>query len=298
MTNFLLISGMILLYALQSLFCKLYTDRYPGKPESASTVFVIASGLTVAIVSLLLTGFKFAFSWQILLIGLMNGVALMCYDFSLISASREGPYSILMVFMIAGGIVIPAIVSAVFFGVAISVWKALCILVVLVSVWLVSRKSGETYLSKRKFFISCSVLGLCNGVYGACFKWQDYLSANGVISEASKELAAVTYLVAVLLAVSVMFIKNGKSAFTKIEPQNKKSAVYLIFCCLISSAAINLFVFIIPLVDINVLNTLDNAMVFLLSVICSCIFFKEKLSALNVIGCVLMTAALVGVTLL
>ena len=146
MTNVLLITGMILLYTLQSLFCKLYTDRYPGRPEGASPVFVVVSGLTVVIVSILFTGFKFALSWQVLLIGLLNGVVLMSYDFSLIGASHEGPYSITMVFMIAGGIIVPAVVSAIFFGVDISVGKIICIAVVLVSVWLVSKKSGETYV--------------------------------------------------------------------------------------------------------------------------------------------------------
>ena len=298
MTNFLLISGMILLYTLQSLFCKLYTDRYPGRAEGASPVFVVVSGLTVAVVSLLLTGFKFAFSWQVALIGLLNGVALMFYDFSLIDASREGPYSITMVFMIAGGIVVPAVVSALFFGVGISVGKALCIVAVLVSVWLVSRKSGETYRNKRRFFVSCTILGLCNGIYGTCFKWQEFLSTNGTISEASKELVAITYLVAVALAVVTMSVRDGKNAFADFTAQTKGSLFFLLACSVIASAAINLFVFIIPLVDINVLNTLDNAMVFLLSVLCSCVFFKEKLSVLNIVGCVTMTAALVGVTLL
>ena len=298
MTNFLLISGMILLYTLQSLFCKLYTDKYPGRKEAATPVFIIVNGITVAVVSVLLTGFRFNFSWQVLLIGLLNGVALMFYDSSLIGASQQGPYSILMVFMIAGGIIVPAVVSAIFFNVEMSVWKALCIIIVLISVWLVSKKSGETYKNKKKFFIYCTILGLCNGIYGTCLKWQEFLSTSGVIKEASKELVAITYITAVIIAFTAMLIRDKKAALKDFTTQNKSSLIFLILCSVIASVAINLFVFIIPLVDINVLNTLDNAMVFLLSVICSCIFFKEKLSVVNVVGCIMMTAALIGVTLL
>ena len=46
----LLIALLILLYTLQSFLCKLYTDKYPGDDDMASSVFTVVSGLTVAII--------------------------------------------------------------------------------------------------------------------------------------------------------------------------------------------------------------------------------------------------------
>ena len=42
---------LVLLYTMQSLFTKLYTDRYPGKADMASSILTVVSGITVAVVT-------------------------------------------------------------------------------------------------------------------------------------------------------------------------------------------------------------------------------------------------------
>lgn len=80
--------------------------------------------------------------------------------------------------------------------------------------------------------------------------------------------------------------------------QSKKSFIYLLSCSVIIALAINLMVYILPLLNITVLYTFNNAGVLLLSVLFSCIFFKEKLSVLNWIGCTAMCLALIGISIL
>ena len=45
--------------------------------------------------------------------------------------------------------------------------------------------------------------------------------------------------------------------------------------------------------DPTIVYTFDNAGVLLLSAIASAVFFKEKLSKLNVIGCIIMSLGLI-----
>ena len=46
-----LMGVMILMYTLQSLLTRKYSDHYPGRPEMASPVFTVVSGLAVAVVT-------------------------------------------------------------------------------------------------------------------------------------------------------------------------------------------------------------------------------------------------------
>ena len=45
MTSALLIILIIVLYSLQTLFCTMYTNKYPGKAENASPVFCVLESI-------------------------------------------------------------------------------------------------------------------------------------------------------------------------------------------------------------------------------------------------------------
>ncbi len=283
---------MFVLYALQSFTCKIYSDNYPGKESLSSPVFTIVSGLTVSLVS-----FVFALSGGITLtyptviLALFNALALVLYNTSLIKASANGPYSVLMVFLIAGGIILPT-ASALFFNDKLTWVKIICILVILVSVYLVSNKGKETYANKTVFFISCFCLALGNGAYGTLLNIQQELT--GAVQK--EEMIALSYLFAAVISGIILASKEKKS-FSAAFKQSKKSCVFLILCSVITALAIQVLAYLISIseetafLDINILYTLDNAGTFLLSTALSCIFFKEKLTFKNIIGIIFMCAA-------
>ena len=93
-----------------------------------------------------------------------------------------------------------------------------------------------------------------------------------------------------------MAVKNPKKIVPAMK-QSRTSLVFLLGCSFVTALAVNLLTIILPLVDLTVFYTMDNAGVLLLSVLCSCVFFKEKLSGINIAGCVLMTVGLVGISL-
>ena len=108
----LMVAGLVTLYTMQSLLTKLYTDNYPGDSGVASSVLTLVSGITVVLVTFLgFSGLSFNFNVWSLLIGVLNAVVLFSYNFFIVKASSGGPYSILMMFSLSGGIIIPIIAA-------------------------------------------------------------------------------------------------------------------------------------------------------------------------------------------
>ncbi len=291
MKSVLLIALMIVIYTAQSLFCKKYTDSYPGKAELASPTFTAVSGALVVLVSLCFAGFSFSAGWQTLVFGIANGAVLFSYNFFMVKSSRTGSYSILMVFMIAGGIVVPAIVAP-FFGDRVSVPKLLAILVVLCSVYLVSYRKGESGGAKGVFWLYCIALAACNGAYGVLLDVQQRVSGAGE----KEEMVALTYATAALISLAVLLSRERGSL--SCFRQTRASLPNLLISSASVALAINLLVLVLPHVNTTVLYTINNASVFLLSVICSALLFRDKLSRLNIVGCGVMCAALVAVAVL
>ena len=162
----------------------------------------------------------------------------------------------------------------------------------LASVYMVSYRKGEQTTSSKWFIPVCILLAVCNGAYGTLLDVQQRLTGT----EQKEEMVALTYGIAALGSLIIMFAQN-KKATPAMFRQNKKSLIYLITCSAAVAMAIHLLVYILPLINVTVLYTLDNASVLLISVALSCIMYKEKLSALNVVGCIIMCAALVTVAI-
>ena len=285
--TYVLMVAIVLLYTAQSFLTRLYSARYPGNAENASPVFSIISGITVAVVSVAVCGFHFVASPLTWLLGVLNALALIIYNATIIKASQSGPYSVLMVFSIAGGIIIPALVGAVGFGDNLTLLKIVCILVVLVCVYLISDK-GEQAKASRGFWLAVSGLAVGNGLYGSLLDVQQRVTSVGE----KEEMIAITFALCALFSLAMLAFKL-KSRTVSALKQTKMSAFYLIATSLVAAVAVHVLTFVIGLVDLAVLYTFYCSGVLMLSVLCSALFFKEKLSLKNIIGCVVMSVALV-----
>ena len=294
MVSVLLVSAMILLYTLQNLFCRIYTGHYPGQERNASPVYTVVSGLTVVLITFAFAGFSFSAKPLTLLFALLNAAALVGYNTFIIKASQLGSYSILMVFSIAGGIALPALVARIAFGDPLSLLKILALLVIFASVYMVSykkeEKTEESGKARVRFLLICTGLAVCNGAYGALLDVQQRITGE---SE-KEEMVIVTFLLAAVSSAVILALTEKKGTL-KAFAQNKRSAFFLVTCSVICALAINVMVYVLKLVDVTVLYTFDNSGVMVLSVLASWLIFKEKLLPINIIGCVTMCLALVGV---
>ena len=289
-----IIALVILLYTLQSLFTRLYTDHYPGDKGLTTPVFAVVCGLIVTAVSIIFSGFAFSCGWLTVLLGIINAVILYGYDAFIIKASATGPYSILMTFSLTGGIVVPAIASWMFFSVPFSIVQLVSILIIFVSVLMISKKEDEDenkeeHKKHRTFFlIICTLLGLANGLYGVLLNTQQELS--GVAEK--EEMVVVTFIGAAVISLVQLVVKEKKNTIAAFK-QTKLSLIFLLLTALVSALAINALVIALEGANATLVYTFDNAGVLLLSAIASAVFFKEKLSKLNIIGCIIMSIGLI-----
>ena len=286
-----LIIAMIVLYTLQSLLTKKYVDSYPGKEEMASSIFTIVSGAVVAIVSLCFTGFNFQAAPETWLLGVINAAVIIAYNYFIVRTAQTGPYTVLMVFSIAGGIIMPTLVAFFAFGEPMSAWKWVAVAIVLVAVYMMSYRTADKVEWRPVFIPCCFGLALANGAYGTVLNIQQQLTGEGE----KEELIAITYAIAAVVSF-IIFLTKERGSLSGFR-QTKASLIYLAVCSVVVALAINVLVCIIPLVNVTVLYTFDNAGTLLLSVICSVVFFKERLSRLNTAGCAVMCLALIMISL-
>lgn len=311
----LLIGAIILLYTLQSLFSKMFNDAYPGDPNLSPNVFSVVSGIVVALVSLFFTGFKFGeFRWETLLLGIINAVIVYGYDQFIIKASGKGPYSIMMVFNLGGGIVIPALVSPFLpfspFSPILFAVQMVAVVIICVSIYLVSAKKEDAEIeegnkSSRKVFIVISaLLAIMNGLYGVIYVVHNglmtnafsHLEADDAIFTAvsqQKQMLVIYSFLGVALISAIRLLATERKKVLKPFVQTKKSLILLILASVVSAMAVNVLVLLVGVVNETLLYTFDNAGVMLLSALASALIFKDKLSTKNIIGCVVMTLALV-----
>lgn len=179
--------------------------------------------------SFALAGFSFEWNALTVILGICNAIMLFLYNVSLVTASKTGPYSVLMVFMIAGGILIPT-GTATFFGEYPSIGKLLSVAAVLIGVYLVSQKGVEAYTDKRVFYLACTGLALCNGAYGSLLNAQQQLTRRGL-----KERNGLCDLFRLDVILGTICIVSKTRQLRKNLPQTKKSGFYLASCAFVSA---------------------------------------------------------------
>ena len=289
--NFLLIAVIILLYSFQTLFCKLYTDRYPGRADLASPVFCVIEGVFVTLFTFAFGGFRFEVSPFTLLMGVLNAVALFAYNQSLIQASIRGSYAFMNVILLFGGLLVPSVYGAVFLNEPLSLVKIFSILAVLVSCVLMNLEDIKLKNTPVSYYIFCVILFVANGLYGTFVKMQSVHR-----DDQKQEMIMLTFFLTGVLAFVQLLMQERKNTLAAFR-LNAKCILPLAVCILSASLAINLLVLVLPLVDTAVLYTVENGGVLVLAALYAVLFFREKLRPVKAAGILLAVAAITAMSL-
>lgn len=292
-----LVALMIVLYTAQSFVCKLYSDRYPGDARTASPVFSVVYGAVVAVVTFAVSGCAIMASPTTLLLAAVNALMLALYNLFLVRGSQKGPYSVLMAFILIGGIMVPTVVAALFFDEPVSPLRALALAGILASICMISAKGHPEGAEKKQkvtlpFLLLAIGLFLANGMYGTLLDVQQRMT--GAVEKDA--MIVVSYLLAALFSLIGLAVTEKKAVFRAFR-QTKLSLVFLLIASAVDATAVNILTYIIPLINVTVLYSFNNAGVMLLSVLASAAFFKEKYRPVNIAGCALMCASLIAVSL-
>lgn len=294
----LILLFMIAIYTCQSLACSRFGKYYPGDPAKTSSVFSVLYGGVCMVFTLIFTactgGFPMAVSLPTVLFGLANGIVLTAYNQFLLKSSAMGPYSIVMIFMLSGGLLIPVLWSVIAEGNALNALQWIAIVLTLVAFLILNMpKKGEK--ATLPFLISCTVLGIANGVYGILMNSQQVMTGN---TENAGMIVFTFGTCAVLSFVMLLLPAKGekpalgtavRSAFTF----NGTCIAWGLASALSASVAVNILMWILSKVNVAVVYAFTNGGVLLVSVLISLLFLGEKCTVSKAVGIVLATAAIV-----
>ena len=289
----LLVTVMVVLYSFQSLFCKLFSQHYNSKsPALTSTVFSIAFGGIAGLATLCVAGFRFSPAPITLFCGLFNAVILLIYNTAMVQASRSGSYSFQMICMLFGSIVLQLLFGVMFQGNVLNPLQLIAIAMMLVSFVLMNLKGLSVKGSSKKFLFWCAALFFSNGIYSILMNVQQQ-QMNGA---QRNEMIILSYLGMAVLYAAIQMVKDRRALIQGFKIP-KKPLAYLLICCTCASLAVHMLVYILTLIDATILYTIDNGGVLMLSVIYSCILFKERLSKAQLAGILLAIASIIMLSL-
>ncbi|MBR5445235.1 MAG: hypothetical protein IKV57_03880 [Clostridia bacterium] len=294
----LILLFMIAIYTCQSLACSRFGKYYPGDPAKTSSVFSVLYGGVCMVFTLVFTactgGFPIPLSLTTVLFGVANGIVLTTYNQFLLKSSAMGPYSIVMIFMMSGGLLIPVLWSVIADGNALTVMQWICVIMILIS-FLILNMPGKGEKATIPFLLSCTVLGVSNGTYGVLMNTQQAMTNNtenaGMIVFTFGTCAVLSLVMMLLPAKGEKFAPAAaaKAAFTF----NRTCIAWGLGSALSASVAVNILMWILSKVNVAVVYAMTNGGVLLVSVLISLIFLGEKCTFTKAVGILISTAAIV-----
>lgn len=287
--HILLLGASIVVATLQSLFSRLYSDRYPRATGMASALaYAVFYGAFIGLATLALEGFAFAASSATWILGVANALVLSLYNLSLLQAGISGGYAAMMVSLLSGGILVPAVSNAVFLGQALGAAQLAGIALLLLAIVLMNLRGLSVAGQSRKFYLWCALLFLSNGLYGALLSAQAQLAAGAQRGE----MISITYLGSALACAALLFFRAPRE-FCPAFHMGGRAALCALGGGVSATIASNLLLFLMHAMNSTVVNTVCNGGVLVVSTLLSAAMLHEKLTRPAVLGMVVACAGIV-----
>ncbi len=287
--HILLLGASIVVATLQSLFSRLYSDRYPRATGMASALaYAVFYGAFIGLATLALEGFAFAASPATWILGVANALVLSLYNLSLLQAGICGGYAALMVSLLSGGILVPAVSNAVFLGQALGAAQLAGIALLLLAIVLMNLRGLSVAGQSRKFYLWCALLFLTNGLYSALLSAQAQLAAGAQRGE----MISITYLGSALACAALLFFRAPRE-FCPAFHMGGRAALCALGGGVSATIASNLLLFLMHAMNSTVVNTVCNGGVLVASTLLSAAMLHEKLTRPAVLGLVVACAGIV-----
>ena len=287
--NLIYIGLIIFLYSFQTLFCKMFSDRYPGKPHLSSPIFCILQAVFITLTTYAFNGFHFFVSPLSLFLGILNAMILFGYNTSLIKAGALGSYAFLSVSYLYGAIIVPSLYGILFLKEAVTPLKVIGIILMLLACVFMNLEDIKLKGNSITYYIFCLLLFLFNGAYCTIIKMQTIYH-----NEEKQSMIMMTFAIMGIIAILDLIHKEKGSTLQAFK-LDKKCLPPLILCLISATLAINLLMYVLPLIDTAILYTVQNGGVLILSALYSVFLFREQLSSKKVVGIII---AVISITIL
>lgn len=292
---YILLGLMVLCYALQSLFEKLYAANCKGDSGEASLRFAVIFGVFIGVATLAAGcisagGFSFAPSRATIIYAIGAAAMLVIFHLTQIGATMRGSYAIANLCMLFGGILIPMVVSMIQMGQRLSVLQIIAVVMMCAAFVLLNCQGMSLKGAKKGFWFCCIALGISNGVFGSFLA----LQADFTPGERT-EMLTVGYLTSAVLALLVLLFRKVRGKGQGEFHMTRWAVLFALGCCAVATVAVNILSYLLARMNVTVVNTVDNGGVLILAALFGLIIFREKLTKLQFCG---LGVALASVILL
>lgn len=302
--NYLFLPLVSLILTLQSLFSKLYSNKYTGEVSFSSPVYSVLYGFSVALITLAVSGFSYQPSLLTLVLGTVNGFAMFVYNYSLIEGGRRGPFSFVMICNLFGGVLIPLFVMMLmpravelFAGKSSSLWfspqdltllQYCAMLVALVAFVFLNKGNDASQKPGKGYYFWSILLGLANGLYCVVLALQAALRPDD-----RSEILVTTFFVGGLVSLVYLLGISRKRFFSAFR-MPPLAWVFALCACLIATLASNLLTYVLSLFDNSaVVNATNNGLILIFTAISSVLLFREKMGRMKILGAVLCVISII-----
>ncbi|MCI9018649.1 MAG: hypothetical protein HFI26_05060 [Lachnospiraceae bacterium] len=291
-----LILMLILLNALQGLFCRMFSIHYPGKRRNVSLVYSAFTGAATAMIIFASNGFSYRPSKITVLLGIAGAFFLFGTYSALIYATAGGSYSFFNICGCFGGTLIPLFVTIFVYGESFRTVQAAGFLITLISMVFFNlnefQKEAGSGSKKRsgRYLFYCAFGAAAVGIYNQLISTQQILLKY----QEHSEMIVTIYLSMAVLCMCGLFAGNGAEA-PKTLVLNKKSVLFLVLCSSILPIYMSGVLILFRYVSAAMFYMIGNGGTLILSAVFSGIFFKEHFTRSKVFG---VLAAVLGAVLL
>ncbi len=299
--EYVLLTILILLYVSQNFFCTRYAAHTKTTESLSSFIYTFYLGIFLAVMTFIYNGFKFSASWITVALAVTAAVMLVCYYLGMVTASRIGSYMLLMIFMLFGGIIVPAIVDCVITRTMLSARQIIGVILMLIAIVLYNIEikpqsadpaepaQKQSRATKIKCYFYYILLFISNGAYGALLTAQQRLEGGAH----EKEMLILTYIFAAALCIVAALFMKGRKPIKEELAVGKKATLMFAIAAVSATAAVNLLQVVLKMIDPTVVFTIDNGGNIFFAALLSFLIFKEKFTVNKIIGSVIIFASII-----
>jgi len=216
--DYLLIMLSVLLLALGFILQKLY-QRGSEQTTLGGVDFSILSAAFSLVLLLAMSGFSLSFSWYSAVNSLLRSACCLAYTVIGFGIMRRGHMALYMLFLMSGGMVLPAVWGWLFLGEDVLPLRVLGVAVILVSIALTNRDGGKR--PDAKMILACLAVFVLNGFVSVFSKLHQIETVYPIVSTECYALYGT--VASLLMSICLRFalsrgVRKNTSASTEKKP--------------------------------------------------------------------------------
>lgn len=285
----------VILIGVQNCLMKVYQTKV-SSAAVFSFLFNAGLGLGACFLFLVLNGFQLQVQSTSVWIALAMCIGITANNILAIKVVAFGKVSIFTLFLMLGGMICPFLYGVRCLQETAGVWRWIALFLLIISMFVVGHKDGmkDKTCNKGKFYLFCLCTFFSNGLVSIMSKMHQVMPDNSATNDFLIVMYAMLFLINICIFGIMYFIKVLKKEKENIAITKKKwlrGIALMFFYAIISGVAFFIQVNSAIHLPATVLYPIVTGGTIVVTALLGRVFFKEKISAFNLIGLAIVLGA-------